>query len=76
MVGSLIQAGNMYDGRLLGIVVEVDRGVYGEIIHKIKWLPSKHLRNAGTHWRQLEKLQNFKVLVKADLYGEEQAKLL
>lgn len=75
MVGSLIQAGNMYDGRLLGIVVDVASD-YGETIHKIMWLPSKDVRNAGTHWRQLEKLQNFKVLVKADLYGEEQAKLL
>ena len=71
MVGSLIQVGS-----LRGIVVDAAVGADGDgLIHKIKWLPDRYVLNTYPTWRVLKNLTDLKVLVKEDLYGEEQAGL-
>ena len=70
MVGSLIQLG--IDR---GIVVDTGIGKAGELRHKIKWLPDRYVLNTFPTWRVLKNLTDLKVLVKRDLYGEEQAGL-
>ncbi len=72
MVGSLIQLG--IDR---GIVVDTATDSDGELLHKIKWLPNKDQASLAETWinRKLFKPNDFKVLVKRDLYGEEQAGL-
>ena len=70
MVGSLIQLG--IDR---GIVVDTGIGKAGELLHKIKWLPDGRPDWVATQWLNLKNASHFKVLVKEDLYGEEQAGL-
>ena len=71
MVGSLIKVGS-----LRGIVVDAAVGADGDgLIHKIKWLPDRYVLNTFPTWRVLKNLTDLKVLVKVDLYGEEQAGL-
>ena len=70
MVGSLIQLG--IDR---GIVVDAGIGMAGELLHKIQWLPAGRPDWIATQWLNLKNASHFKVLVKEDLYGEEQAGL-
>jgi hypothetical protein len=72
MVGSLIKMGG-----LIGIVIDARISREGELIHKIKWIPNKDWASLAETWinRKLFKPNDFKVLVKHDLYGEEQAGL-
>ena len=70
MVVSLIQLG--IDR---GIVVDAGIGMAGELLHKIKWLPDGRPDWVATQWLNLKNASHFKVLVKEDLYGEEQAGL-
>ena len=73
MVGSLIKLGS-----IRGIVVDAAIGPNGNgLVHKIKWLPDRYNPNPNTYptWRVLKTLTDLKVLVKRDLYGEEQAGL-
>ena len=74
MVGSLIKV-----DRFTGIVIDAGISPSGELIHKIKWLPRKGQETplSTTTWinRRLFEPNEFKVLVKCDLYGEEQAGL-
>jgi hypothetical protein len=76
MLGSLIKRNKYF-----GIVIAVGTNNTGHIIHKIKWLPSKDFNPATSlmmgdpTWIDLKILNDWKVLVKVDLYGEEQAKL-
>ena len=71
MVGSLIQVGS-----IRGIVVDAAVGPNGDgLIHKIKWLPDRYNPNPIPTWRVLKNLTDLKVLVKRDMYGEEQAGL-
>ena len=71
MVGSLIKVGS-----LRGIVVDAAVGADGDgLIHKIKWLPDRYVLNTFPTWRVLKNLTDLKVLVKRDMYGEEQAGL-
>jgi hypothetical protein len=71
MVGSLIQVGS-----LLGIVVDATISTRtGVLVHKIKWLADRNNPYPSYTWRVLKNLTDLKVLVKEDLYGEEQAGL-
>ena len=74
MVGSLIKVGS-----LRGVVVDAALGPNGDgLVHKIKWLPDRQNPNNWRilpTWRVLKNLTKIKVLVKEDLYGEEQAGL-
>ena len=71
MVGSLIKVGS-----IRGIVIDAAVGADGDgLIHKIKWLPDRYNPNTWPTWRVLKNLTDLKVLVKQDLYGEEQAGL-
>jgi len=74
MVGSLIQVGSVR-----GVVVDAALSPNGsDLVHKIKWLPRKGQASQNTSWvnlRLFKKPNEFKVLVKCDLYGEEQAGL-
>ena len=74
MVGSLIQVGSVR-----GVVVDAALGPNGDgLVHKIKWLPDRQNPNNWRilpTWRVLKNLTKIKVLVKEDLYGEEQAGL-
>ena len=72
MVGSLIKM-----GAITGIVIDAGISREGELIHKIKWLPNKDQASLAETWinRRLFKPNDFKVLVKRDLYAEEQAGL-
>ena len=74
MVGSLIKVGSMR-----GIVIDAAVGADGDgLVHKIKWLPDRYNPNAWRilpTWRVLKNLTDLKVLVKRDMYGEEQAGL-
>jgi len=74
MVGSLIKVGS-----LRGVVVDAALGPNGDgLVHKIKWLPDRYSFDAWRilpTWRVLKNLTDLKVLVKCDLYGEEQAGL-
>jgi len=75
MVGSLIKLGPE-----LGIVVDAGVKPNGNgLVYKIKWLSdgahdSRHEWLDFNSWN-LRKLHDFKVLVKSDIYGEEQAGL-
>ena len=74
MVGSLIKVGSMR-----GVVIDATVGADGDgLVHKIKWLPDRYNPNNWRilpTWRVLKNLTDLKVLVKEDLYGEEQAGL-
>ena len=72
MVGSLIKV-----GRFTGIVIDAGISPSGELIHKIKWLPREDHAPLKDLWinRRLFNPNEFKVLVKCDHYGEEQAGL-
>jgi len=74
MVGSLIQVGSMR-----GVVIDAAVGPDGDgLVHKIKWLPDRYNPNNWQilpTWRVLKNLTDLKVLVKRDMYGEEQAGL-
>ena len=74
MVGSLIKVGS-----LRGVVVDAALGPNGDgLVHKIKWLPDRYNPNNWQilpTWRVLKNLTDLKVLVKRDMYGEEQAGL-
>ena len=72
MVGSLIKMGPH-----TGIVIDAGIGRDGDLIHKIKWIPNKGQASLSETWinRRLFKPNDFKVLVKCDHYGEEQAGL-
>jgi hypothetical protein len=71
MVGSLIQVGSVR-----GVVVDAALGPNGDgLIHKIKWLADRNNPYPSYTWRVLKNLTKLKVLVKEDLYGEEQAGL-
>jgi hypothetical protein len=74
MVGSLIQVGSVR-----GVVVDAALSPNGSgLVHKIKWLPDRYNPNAWRilpTWRVLKNLTDLKVLVKRDMYGEEQAGL-
>ena len=75
MVGSLIKLGPE-----LGIVVDAGVNPNGRgLVYKIKWLDPIG-RGLSFEWLDfnswnLRKLHDFKVLVKVDIYGEEQAGL-
>jgi len=74
MVGSLIKVGSMR-----GVVIDAAVGPDGDgLVHKIKWLPDRYNPNNWQilpTWRVLKNLTDLKVLVKRDMYGEEQAGL-
>ena len=72
MVGSLIKM-----GELIGIVSDAGISREGELIHKIKWIPNENQASLAETWinRKLFEPNEFKVLAKRDLYGEEQAGL-
>jgi hypothetical protein len=72
MVGSLIKMGPD-----IGIVIDTGLDLTGALIHKIKWLPREDHAALKDTWinRRLFKPNEFKVLVKCDHYGEEQAGL-
>ena len=72
MVGSLIKMGG-----LIGIVIDAGIGRDGDLVHKIKWIPNENQASLAETWinRKLFEPNEFKVLAKRDLYGEEQAGL-
>ena len=57
-------------GWAIGIVIDSGVDKRG-LVHKIKWLDE----TPATSWVDLKNHKNIKVLVKEDLYGEEQAGL-
>ena len=69
MVGSLIKLGGDK-----GVVIDAGIGMAGELLHKIKWL-APMLGPSADSWVDIKNLHDLKVLVKQDLYGEEQAGL-
>jgi hypothetical protein len=62
-----------------GVVIDAAVGPDGDgLVHKIKWLPDRYNPNNWQilpTWRVLKNLTDLKVLVKRDMYGEEQAGL-
>ena len=69
MVGSLVKLGGDK-----GVVIDAGINSGGNLVHKIKWLPPM-LGPSADIWVDIKNHSDIKVLVKRDMYGEEQAGL-
>jgi len=69
MVGSLVKLGGDK-----GVVIDAGINPGGNLVHKIKWL-APMLGPSADSWVDIKNLTDLKVLVKRDMYGEEQAGL-